>query len=95
MISNRAWPWIVEKDGGVYLVWRWYRDPDVLIFKNECEAQKCADDLNFKDYGNSATLTAESWIDEWTANSVRAQVKERVTPKSLTTVEDIFSVFDL
>ena len=37
----------------------------------------------------------DEWLDEKTADAVRAKIKEQIGPKSLTTVEDIFSAFDL
>lgn len=37
----------------------------------------------------------DQWIDEETADAVRAKVKNQVGSISLNTVEDIFSVFDL
>lgn len=50
-ISNPAWPWLVVPDGGVFLVQRWDRDYDVLIFKDPKEAKDEAHRLNVLDYG--------------------------------------------
>ena len=57
-ISNPCWEWKVFKDGNVFIVQRWERDYDALVFTDHKTALHEAYRSNMLDYG-------KKWADHY------------------------------